>query len=546
MQQLALDWAQLDEQIEDVLEDEIVLDEQPEESRAYRLPELIRPYQGFDGAAGHLKTIGRGFCTLPPGLGKTESAILACLDPKPRNMYDPFDKPYRRPRGTVLIVCPSLLTDLWFDRIVQYLPEASVVMASGDRRARQKALNLAADWYIINYEMLVSRPAKDLNKLTRDPNHPLHKLLDPETQQLEQSAIIRLADLLQNNPSAYKKLIKPSPYKLPPYDIVIFDESHHLANHESATSKEAAALVREADKDVYMLTGTPIRREPDDLYAQYHILYPHAGYGRTPLSAPLSFSVYDDFKREYCVNVHSPWGNKVVGRRTAKIQQLMDATSYFCSYEDAGIYLPPVQNSTIRFPLDDKHADAYKQISLHYAYQDIKMYSSMEVMHALRAVTFTPAKVENALNLSDQFPKILFYTWYISSAQHLADALSKHLGRTIPCVSSAIPEQERLAIVDAHPPVLVATLGTLSEGKDLSYMQAVCFVEGDWTPYKMQQALSRVQRSGSTMNKVMAYYLVAKDTIDETILAVSKKRGATAKAIVERQLDKFQKQQGAT
>jgi len=546
----------------------------------YPIP--LRPYQE-DGAA-FLRMSKRAFCTYQPGLGKTETAIAACLPPEYQwtspdsvtrreyttyittdesdeaylahsskrkftkvyspNTYrewrpvikDPITNEYRLAK--VVICAPSYLTDMWFDRILEYIPTARVVLAQGTRQARERTLKLDADWYIINYEMLHARTFTEAQQRARNLGQRKHK--DSE------------------------------PYPIPEADYYIFDESHHLKNHQGKQSQAAAELVHPympigepqttwRTPNVYLLSGTPIKREPDDLFMQLHIMYPHTE--TNALHPDYYFRSYNDFVRYYCSYLPSPYGPVVMGakgsanaRKTntlTPVERLMGDVAHYISYEEAGIYRPEVQPSTISITLDPDYQKAYDEIASMYAYKDLRMYSAIEVIHALRTVTACPAKVKAAVNLAEQFSRntdgkggCMFFTHYVQSAKLLSQQLTKATGIPTPFIagSQVTTRNERTNTLQSQPTYLVGTLGSLSQGvNNLTYMKAVVFFESSWTPDEIEQAIDRVRRFGNESEKIFVYYLLGRKTIDEQIHAVVGKRGITAEMIIRRTLQKWKR-----
>lgn len=499
----------------------------------------LRPYQ-HDGRI-FLRDSERAMCTLPPGLGKTETAISACLADDGITV-----------EGPVGICCPGGLTDMWFDRILKYLPNAKIVEVSGTRRQRTKALQWEADWYIFNYEMLHS-------KATRSK-----RLTNAQRAAMNDGTLTHddYIDIIEEEQRVAAQEARK--YDFPTFKRMIFDESHHLKSHDSKRAQAAAETARDRDMAVYLLSGTPIKRDPDDLYMQCHILMPHTGYNK--LHPDLYFSEYESFVRQYCVSLPSPYGSKVYGARKKPIEELMEKVSFFVSYEDADVYRPPIEEQTINVRMDDKHEDAYNAVERAYMYDDITFHSAMEVMHALRAVTFTQGKLDRAIDIVDDLQSVydpqhpdqvygcVFFTIYQQSAHMIANALNEHLGyaeddprRIIPLTGETdVKERSQTLddLIQRRAPIIVGTLGTISEGKDLSYMKAVVFLEETWTHMEIEQGIDRVRRAGSTETKVNVYYIhsVHKGngamTVDGEIHNVQDHRGMTAELIVRRIMDK--------
>jgi len=247
-----------------------------------------------------------------------------------------------------------------------------------------------------------------------------------------------LADIMEDEARA--ALMEARRYTFPGFKYLIFDESHHLKSTDSKRAQAAAELARSHDMNVYLLSGTPIKRDPDDLYMQLHILMPHEGYNQ--LHPDLYFSSREEFIRRYCISLPSPYGSntRIVGARKKPIEALMEKVSYFISYEEADVYRPPIEETTINIRMDDKHQKAYDSVEHTYMYEDIVFHSAMEVMHTLRAITITPQKIERAVDIAldlhntydpkhpDNVYGCVFYTVYQDSAHMLAQALNRALG----------------------------------------------------------------------------------------------------------------------
>lgn len=176
-----------------------------------------RPYQ-LDGIT-FLRRKQRAMIADAPGAGKTLQASEAA-----------------RYSSSIMIVCPTYLTDQWFDFIHEQYPTDSISMASGTRKQRDAALNHNAKWTIVNTEMLRT-------------------------------------------------------YELPYKETVIIDESHHVRNREAAVSKAALEYCKHVH-NVYLLTGTPIVKEADDYFMQLRIIDPNtfSSYARF-VSTYCSFSM---------------------------------------------------------------------------------------------------------------------------------------------------------------------------------------------------------------------------------------------------------------
>jgi SNF2 family DNA or RNA helicase len=82
------------------------------------------------------------------------------------------------------------------------------------------------------------------------------------------------------------------------------------------------------------------------------------------------------------------------------------------------------------------------------------------------------------------------------------------------------------------PPLLIASTAVASHGLTLTRASNVCFLELEWTPAAHDQAEDRVHRIGQH-DAVTAWYLLAADSIDETISRVLARKRGTVGAITD-------------
>lgn len=403
----------------------------------------LRPYE-LDGIE-FLRTNHRAMLTYEPGLGKTITASRAA-----------------ETSATITISCPAYLTDMWFDWITSQYSDDSVVLVSGTRYQRTRALLIPCKWRILNHEMF--RTYLDI---------------------------------------------------IPTSETLIIDEMHHFRNRDAKQSKGMLIYSKQC-KNVYGLTGTPIVKDPDDYFMQLRILDPY------------TFTSYNDFVYTYCTFSQSMYGMQITGiKNRTKFKELLSAYVMGMTYEDAGIYLPPINRNFRRIKLSPDNRKLYNDIRDYYASSDpdLTFDNALSVMHALRTITsHAPEKREFTAMLADDLPSnYAILTWYKPAAQYIASKLG------IPYISGDIAPNLREQQCKATNR-LVATISSVKEGVDLSHITNVIFFEEWYTYGVMHQVLSRFDRfrpDGSQL-PVNVYYIHANETIDQGIHAISQKRTQTA------------------
>jgi SNF2 family DNA or RNA helicase len=85
------------------------------------------------------------------------------------------------------------------------------------------------------------------------------------------------------------------------------------------------------------------------------------------------------------------------------------------------------------------------------------------------------------------------------------------------------------------PQLIVCSMKAASQGITLTRASNVAFLELDWTPARHDQAEDRLHRIGQD-SAVTAYYLLAPDTIDETMAEVLQRKRALINAVTDGQV----------
>ena len=370
-----------------------------------------------------------------------------------------------------LVVCPTYLVEQWGDFLATQYPHQSVAVAKGDKLQRVLAITSKTDWVVVNTEMLRT-------------------------------------------------------YPMPNVKTVIFDESHYLRGRTAQQSKQAAALTaRPCVEYVYMLTATPIYKEADDLYMQWHILHPK------------KYKSYWKFVQAYCKTLETPWGTTVVGiRDKASLEREAKGFMLGRTYKEVGMHLPDLVSNTIPVRLTATESVRYKLIKDEYRDEEIPLLSAGAVLQRLRAATCTPDKLRALQGVIDDTKgtkPIVVFCWYRETAQRVAD----HLGRIAVEITGDMPATQRVALAkDTKTRVKVVTLASLSEGIDLSESRTVVFFEEDYAPGRMYQALSRVRRASHHREPVMVYYILVKGTVDEVVHKLIARRVSNTMTVVREAL----------
>lgn len=438
-------------------------------------PEPLKPRKYQRTGIDWLKKHKRGMLTDQAGLGKTLQAALASESP-------------------TLVSCPSYLTEQWYDFLCHQFPAQRVVLCTGTRFERQSALNTKADWHIINHEMM------------------------------------RLVDSGERSSNGYKLYKLDYDFKLP-YRTMIIDESHHIRNHTAQKSKGAKILANKSSiSNVFLLTATPIWKEPDDLFMQLHILWPDI------------FPSYWDFVNTWCNTINDGFGTKVVGikRQKAKdLRTMLDTLRLGRRYSDVALQLPDLIPNEIKVSFTPEIQRAYDRLKYQYRLESHVLAHFGQVLRGLRQFTGCKEKIDATIELLEDIQyNAVIYVWYKDTADVLAQYLSSTKHKPV-IISGETPPAQR-ATLARNSKLVIATIASLSEGVDLAQFKNVIFYEENWTPGSNYQAISRLRRwskLGNVQEPVNVYYIHVRGTVDEVVHKYSLRRTATIKEVLRESLE---------
>lgn len=458
----------------------------------------------------------------------------------------------------VIIVAPTHLCKMWFNEIRLQFPNEHVAMATHDtQNNRMAVLEPGCRFYIVNYEMM--RKAKP-------PTDEDYETVLVPFQVPGQSYTINIEE--RRLKASY---VQPRTYLDALADLhllcVIFDESHRL---KSAKSKQAKAAAEFSFKSPYrfLLSATPIKREADDLFWQFHIMDPDRFLADEPAK----------FLREYClydVNEYGKrnirlrdsakrrfWFNRITsletaltdytamfGQQTAKESKKYKASftdpnlnGYILgrSYYDVGLYLPPVIPATIPVNMDTVIRNVYEGLKKTYKAnfellgESITVDSLMGMLHSLRILTACPNKFEAVKQIMEDNdgPYVIFCEY-----KDAGMALAHDLGTTF--ISGEIPDNERESLISSllkEEKPIVGMGRVIGTGINaLADCNVIINFEHDYTPGERTQRIGRVQRYSPNREEgqpVLLFDVVVVDSIDEQVLATQKNRGLSIKDII--------------
>lgn len=468
---------------------------------------------------------GRALIADEMGLGKTVQA-LAWLQ-------------YRKDLKKILIVCPSSLKDNWEEEISIWLTrKLSVQIVDG-----QTPYEIDSDIVIINYDIL----------------------------------------------SYWVETLKAEEF-----DVCIADEIHYVKNDKSQRTVAFKSITERIPK-IIGLTGTPIENDPMEIYyIVNHInknIFPN--YVRfiqrycnaTQVTQKIRGKIVNG---KYVSQQRKVWKRNGVSNSKELHRILTKHIMIRRLKKDVEKELPPKQYSTVKFHLENR--SKYKQAEedfIEYLKENFdakvkrdlqaqlgtfmddygidleeQVLLSKEIRQAkaakLDAVSKAPAlaKIQELKILAAEGKINQVTDWitdFLESGEKLivfginkiiVNALIKRFPDAVSIVGATSKKKRKEAVKrfqnDPNCKLFIGNIRAAGVGLTLTAASNVAIIQFPWNPGEMLQAEDRAHRITQT-RKVTIYKMVAKDSIEERILALLEYKQAEIDQIIDGKDIKYQK-----
>lgn len=333
------------------------------------------------------------------------------------------------------------------------------------------------------------------------------------------------------------------------WDMIIVDESQYIKSPTSRRSK-AVHKLRHAAKYKMILSGTPMpQASPLELWSQYCFLSPRM-FGDNWVA----------FRNQWCRKagfMNKQW--KLKRHRHDLFMAKVHSLAVRVSRGEAGLIAP--EHELVLFDMGTASRDLYDQLeTMFVAYlrsnPDVKATTPLVVTQMLRLQQLTggwfhaddeePIKVGTAKARalrtvieqrmggrigSTRFVVFARFTREVADIARLLDSLGiSHLTLT-----GATKDRSGWKLYQDHPEryrAFVAQIATGGVGIDLYTADAMVFYSKTFSFADYDQALSRADHV-NRRKKVSVFHLVARNTIDNYLERILRKKGTTSKHLLD-------------
>lgn len=324
------------------------------------------------------------------------------------------------------------------------------------------------------------------------------------------------------------------------WHAVILDEAQFIKNPDTATAKVASGLHAQHR---LLLTGTPIENRTLDLWSLFAFLQPGL------------FGSQKDFKHLYGDRAGPEAWARLARRirpfllRRTKSQVALDLPPR--TEEDLTVELEPAQRK-----LYDAELKETRRILSGLDTAGLRR-RQMEVLRRLlrlRQICCAPsllgdvdagnakldALVESLVPLLEEGHRVLVFSQFVRVLQLISKALTE---RKISHLMLTGQTENRGALVDqfqstSGPPVFLLSLRAAGTGLNLTAADYVFLFDPWWNPAVEAQAIDRTHRIGQS-RPVIAYRLLAKNTIEDKIRHLQQHKAELARQLVSGDSDQI-------
>ena len=326
------------------------------------------------------------------------------------------------------------------------------------------------------------------------------------------------------------------------FDIAIFDEAHYLKN-PSAKRTKACHKVR-ANR-YFMLTGTPMLNNVDELWGLLHLIN------------PVAYPKYHTFRNRYCV-FGGYQDRQIIGVKNEKeLQERLKAVMIRRLKKDV-LDLPEVQTIIKRLDLTPTQQKLYDQAETELQIPMVGLEDPSEIENALTkllrlkqicgtTLAFNgvddSAKldqaIEDALAITANGDKLVVFTQFRDVLEAFATRLDK-ANPDLPIweLHGDVPGYERQGHVKEWgnvqgASVIVCMLQVAGVGLNMTKASHGMFLDKLWTPGMNQQAIDRLHRIGASETQpvqILEYHM--KGTVETRVESILKTKSKLFGTIV--------------
>ncbi len=321
------------------------------------------------------------------------------------------------------------------------------------------------------------------------------------------------------------------------WDIVVADEGHRFANHQTLQARAAGRIPTNMR---LVLSGSVFQNKWEEVYGPLHFLLPDRYKAK-----------HRDWCNRFLDYVSNGYGDICVGILPDRVEAMRDELGRFMVVRDKlNLAIP----STELVPLSPTQRKVYDDLATQLLAElptgeRIKSSDGIALLTQLRKVAtgldlYDPDVVRDSSKLDrtlevirrhwDRGDDYVCFGWYKASLHALAARLADE-GIEAWLIDGDVPQKKRAEIISAfqngQKRVLLGTISTMGESINLQRANHVIRVDRCFNPAMNQQAVDRVDRQGQERECYLTD-IVAEATVDDLVVLPNLANKEALRAVV--------------
>mgnify|MGYP002860506854 CR=1 FL=1 len=328
--------------------------------------------------------------------------------------------------------------------------------------------------------------------------------------------------------------------------MIVIDEAHKM---KSTRSQQGKGMLKLQSDYRLIMTGTPLMNTPLDLYfilrwlgiekhSKYTFEHYYAEYG--------GYGGYEVIGYKHLDELQEQLDSIMLRRKKEDVLDLPDKV-----FIDEYVDMLPKQSIIYKeVKADIKSNINAIEVSPNPLAEMIRLRQATGYTGILSTEIQCSAKLDRMEELVNEAltnkRKVIIFSNWTSITNEVMDRLEKtHFGEVV-SITGETPDASRQSNVnrfqeDEKCKILVGTTGAMGTGITATAGSVVIFLDHPWSRALYDQAVDRTHRIGQN-NKVTIYNIMCKNTIDEKIWKLVKKKGQMSDAIVDNEYSKIDKE----
>lgn len=311
------------------------------------------------------------------------------------------------------------------------------------------------------------------------------------------------------------------------FKSIVFDESHYLKNEESKRTQNSLEIVKNIEYRIE-LTGTTVLKAPIDLVSQLRLINKLECFGGK-----------DKFLENYCSPSKTNFGTDYNGASNLEILSRSLREICFIRRLKKDVLKELPEKTRTKILIDIPKITEYKKTLNDFLALDKK--SKLKKIDEFRQ-TVAEYKLKYIKEIIDDFlgnnQKIVVFAYHRSIQNKLIE-LYPDACKIISEDANIQDLNKKLFQEDENKKIIICSFKIANMGLDLTAASNVVFAEMDWCPSLNNQAEDRCHRIGQE-SSVNAWYIIAKNTIEEHIWNVSERKRDIIEKIYSKEGDNNQ------